>query len=179
VRAQIHCPRRDFCKATLIYFQITLPGSSTVTPPYQRRRYMEQWSLLKFLLTNKKEVDCSAHHCVEYDCPEVAYEDLVVQGPGSLCKRWKVVLIITSLLRILKFFPQSKIGISHTLHAEPFAFLCFLQNLCFLRLLRCFFKQCLTLKKMLLIVPSPAGMSLTKISRAGNNLIIPCLGEFG
>jgi hypothetical protein len=30
VQAQIHCPREDYCKATLIYFQITWPGSSTV-----------------------------------------------------------------------------------------------------------------------------------------------------
>ncbi len=59
---------------------------------------MEQWSLLDFLLTNKQEVDCCAHHCVEYDCPEVAYEDLVVQGPGCFCKRWKFALITTTLV---------------------------------------------------------------------------------
>ncbi len=38
MRAQIHCPREDFSKVTLIYFLITWPGSSTVTPPYQRRQ---------------------------------------------------------------------------------------------------------------------------------------------
>jgi hypothetical protein len=58
---------------------------------------IEQWSSLVFLLTNKKEVDCCAHHCVEDDCPEVANEDLVVQGPGCFCKRWKFALIMTSL----------------------------------------------------------------------------------
>ncbi len=40
LRAQIHCPRGEFCKATLAYFQITVPGSSTVTPPYQWRRWI-------------------------------------------------------------------------------------------------------------------------------------------
>jgi hypothetical protein len=34
-------------------------------------------------------------------------------------------------------------------------------------------------KKRLAIFPSPAGMSLTKLSLAGNNLIIPGQGEFG
>ncbi len=34
-------------------------------------------------------------------------------------------------------------------------------------------------KKLLAIFPSPAGMSLTKLSLAGNNLIIPGQGEFG
>jgi hypothetical protein len=34
-------------------------------------------------------------------------------------------------------------------------------------------------KKRLAIFPSPAGMSLTKISLAGNNLIIPGQKEFG
>jgi hypothetical protein len=38
VRKQIHYPRGNFCTATLIYFQITLPGSCTVTPRYQWRR---------------------------------------------------------------------------------------------------------------------------------------------
>jgi hypothetical protein len=36
-----------------------------------------------------------------------------------------------------------------------------------------------TVKKKLAIFPSPAGMSLTKISLAGNNLIIPGQEEFG
>jgi len=35
-----------------------------------------------------------------------------------------------------------------------------------------------TVKKRLLIFPSPAGMSLTKLSLGGNNLIIPGQGEF-
>jgi hypothetical protein len=34
-------------------------------------------------------------------------------------------------------------------------------------------------KKRLVTFPSPARMSLTKLSLAGNNLIIPCQGEFG
>jgi hypothetical protein len=34
-------------------------------------------------------------------------------------------------------------------------------------------------KKRLTIFPSPAGMSLTKLSLDGNNLIIPVQGEFG
>ncbi len=34
-------------------------------------------------------------------------------------------------------------------------------------------------EKRLPIFLSPAGMSLTKLSLAGNNLIIPGLGEFG
>jgi hypothetical protein len=34
-------------------------------------------------------------------------------------------------------------------------------------------------KKKLAIYPSPAGMSLTKLSLAGNSLIIPGQGEFG
>ncbi len=34
-------------------------------------------------------------------------------------------------------------------------------------------------KKRLTIFPSPAGMSLTKLSQAGNNLSIPGQGEFG
>jgi hypothetical protein len=32
---------------------------------------------------------------------------------------------------------------------------------------------------MFAIFPSPAGMSLTKLSLDGNNLIIPVQGEFG
>jgi hypothetical protein len=36
-----------------------------------------------------------------------------------------------------------------------------------------------TVKKRLPIFQSLAGMSLTKHSLAGNNLIIPCQGEFG
>jgi hypothetical protein len=36
-----------------------------------------------------------------------------------------------------------------------------------------------TVKKRLTIFPSPAGMSLTKLSLAGINLIIPGQGEFG
>jgi|688.fasta_scaffold2193496_1 hypothetical protein len=41
VRTQIHWPMGNFRKATLFYFQLTFPGSSTVTlytgttPPYQ------------------------------------------------------------------------------------------------------------------------------------------------
>jgi hypothetical protein len=34
-------------------------------------------------------------------------------------------------------------------------------------------------KKRLAVFPSPAGMSLTKLSLAENNLIIPLQGEFG
>ncbi len=34
-------------------------------------------------------------------------------------------------------------------------------------------------KKRLMVFLSPAGMSLTKLSLAENNLIIPGLGEFG
>jgi hypothetical protein len=34
-------------------------------------------------------------------------------------------------------------------------------------------------KKRFAIFPSPAGMSLTKLSLAGNNLNIPVQGEFG
>ncbi len=34
-------------------------------------------------------------------------------------------------------------------------------------------------KKRLAVFPSPAGMSLTELSLAGNNLIIPGQGEFG
>ncbi len=34
-------------------------------------------------------------------------------------------------------------------------------------------------KKRLAVFPSPAGMSLTKLSLVGNNLIIPGQGEFG
>jgi hypothetical protein len=34
-------------------------------------------------------------------------------------------------------------------------------------------------KKRFAIFPSPAGMSLTKLSLDGNNLIIPVQGEFG
>jgi hypothetical protein len=34
-------------------------------------------------------------------------------------------------------------------------------------------------KKGLTVFPSPAGMSLTKLSLAGNILIIPGQGEFG
>jgi hypothetical protein len=34
-------------------------------------------------------------------------------------------------------------------------------------------------KKRVTIFPSPAGMSLTKLSLAGNSLIIPVQGEFG
>ncbi len=36
-----------------------------------------------------------------------------------------------------------------------------------------------TVKKRFAIFPSPAGMSLIKLYPAGNNLIIPGLGEFG
>jgi hypothetical protein len=36
-----------------------------------------------------------------------------------------------------------------------------------------------TVKKMLAIFPSPAGMSLTKLSLPGNNLKFPGQGEFG
>jgi hypothetical protein len=36
-----------------------------------------------------------------------------------------------------------------------------------------------TVIKRLAIFPSPAGMSLTEFSLAGNNLIIPGQGEFG
>ncbi len=35
-----------------------------------------------------------------------------------------------------------------------------------------------TVKKRLPVFPSPAGMSLTKLALAGNNLIIPGQGEF-
>ncbi len=35
------------------------------------------------------------------------------------------------------------------------------------------------LKKKIIFFPSPAGMSLTELSLAGNNLIIPGQGEFG
>jgi hypothetical protein len=35
-----------------------------------------------------------------------------------------------------------------------------------------------TVKKVI-DFPVPSGMSLTKLSLAGNNLIIPCQGEFG
>ncbi len=38
---------------------------------------------------------------------------------------------------------------------------------------------CLHCKKRLAIFPSSAGMSLSKLSLAGNNLIIPLQGEFG
>jgi hypothetical protein len=34
-------------------------------------------------------------------------------------------------------------------------------------------------KKRFAIFPSPAGMSLIKLSLDGNNLIIPAQGEFG
>jgi hypothetical protein len=34
-------------------------------------------------------------------------------------------------------------------------------------------------KKRLAVFPSPAGMSLSELSLAGNNLIIPAYGEFG
>jgi hypothetical protein len=34
-------------------------------------------------------------------------------------------------------------------------------------------------KKRFVIFPSPAGMSLTKLSLDGKNLIIPVQGEFG
>jgi hypothetical protein len=33
--------------------------------------------------------------------------------------------------------------------------------------------------KKIIVFPSPAGMSLTKFSLSGNNLIIPAQGEFG
>jgi hypothetical protein len=36
-----------------------------------------------------------------------------------------------------------------------------------------------TLKKRLMIFPSPAGMSLTKLPLGGNNLVISGQGEFG
>jgi hypothetical protein len=36
-----------------------------------------------------------------------------------------------------------------------------------------------TVKKSLAIFPFPAGLSLTKLSLAGNNLSIPGQGEFG
>jgi hypothetical protein len=36
-----------------------------------------------------------------------------------------------------------------------------------------------TVKKKMIVFPVPAGMSLTKLSLAGNNLIIPGQGEFG
>jgi hypothetical protein len=36
----------------------------------------------------------------------------------------------------------------------------------------------INVKKRLAIFPSPAGMSLSKLSLAGNNLIIPSQGEF-
>ncbi len=39
--------------------------------------------------------------------------------------------------------------------------------------------QQLHCKKGLAIFPSPAGRSLTRLSLAGNNLFIPCHGEFG
>ncbi len=39
--------------------------------------------------------------------------------------------------------------------------------------------QLYTVKKRFAIFPSPAGMSLTKLSLAGNNLNIPVQGEFG
>ncbi len=42
--------------------------------------------------------------------------------------------------------------------------------------LNCWTVHC---KKRLAIFPSPAGMSLTKLSLAGNNLIFPDQGEFG
>jgi hypothetical protein len=35
-----------------------------------------------------------------------------------------------------------------------------------------------TVKKVQAVFPSPAGLSLTKLSLAGNNLIIPGQGEF-
>jgi hypothetical protein len=38
--------------------------------------------------------------------------------------------------------------------------------------------QILHCKKMLAIFPSPAGMSLTKLSLGGKNLIFPAQGEF-
>jgi hypothetical protein len=34
-------------------------------------------------------------------------------------------------------------------------------------------------KKSFSIFPSPAGMSLTKVSLGGNNFLIPAQGEFG
>jgi hypothetical protein len=40
-----------------------------------------------------------------------------------------------------------------------------------------FFSRWYTVKKVT-IFPSPAGMSLTELSLAGNNLIIPAQGEF-
>jgi hypothetical protein len=43
-------------------------------------------------------------------------------------------------------------------------------------LLSDFFLHC---KKRFMTFPSPAGMSLTKLSLAGNNLILPGQGEFG
>ncbi len=39
--------------------------------------------------------------------------------------------------------------------------------------------QVLHCKKRLVVFPSPGGMSLTKLSLAGTNLIIPGQGEFG
>jgi hypothetical protein len=38
---------------------------------------------------------------------------------------------------------------------------------------------CLQRKKSFSIFPSPAGMSLTKVSLGGNNFLIPAQGEFG
>jgi hypothetical protein len=44
---------------------------------------------------------------------------------------------------------------------------------------RSFHRSMYTVKKSLSIFPSPAGMSLTKLSLAGKILIIPGQGEFG
>jgi hypothetical protein len=41
------------------------------------------------------------------------------------------------------------------------------------------FKTFLHCKKGLAVFPSPAGMSLIKLSLGGNNLIFPAQGEFG
>jgi hypothetical protein len=40
-------------------------------------------------------------------------------------------------------------------------------------------KKPYTVKKSLAVFPSPAGMSLTELSLAGNNLSIPCQGVSG
>ncbi len=58
---------------------------------------------------------------------------------------------------------------------------CFSRTMCS-AYLNCFLLDsivCQHCKKRLAIFPSPAGMSLTKLSPAGNNLIIPGRGEFG
>ncbi len=86
-------PMEDFFKDIPNYFQITQPGSSTVTPPYQWRRLKYQWRRLR---TNGRSMVLSILYCGSHGpaLPDTAGagrragESLRVQSGSYSAKGW-------------------------------------------------------------------------------------------